>query len=122
MVSTHSINIPDSLVNEDEFVQDELKDWMNKNIDSFKPAMDLDASIYDERASLYGDPEIVNVEINDSRVSISYVFYWDAYYGCKDQNSSGRSDEAWIDATLENNILFFEEFIPADKRSTYEEF
>lgn len=121
-MSTHLITIPSYLVDEDEFVQEKLKDWMNKNIDLFKPGMDLDASIYDERASLCGDPEIVNVEITDDEVSISYVFSWDAYYGCRDQNCSGTSDEAWISAVLEDNTLFFEEFIPTDKRSTFEEF
>ena len=116
------ITIPSSLVDEDESVQDELKNWMNRNIDLFKPAMDLDASIYDERASLFGDPEILSVEVADNKVSIAYVFYWEAYYGCQDQNCSGRSAKAWIDAEFENNILFFEEYIPTDERSTYDEF
>ncbi len=121
-MSTQSITIPSSLINEDEVFQDELKDWMNDNIDLLKPAMDLDASTYDERAILYDGPKILNVEVTDNNVLIYYIFYWDAYYGCKDQNRSGISEETCIEAELEGNVLFFEEFIPLDMRSTYEEF
>lgn len=122
IVNTQFINIPISLIHENEVVQNELKDWMNENINWLEPAMDLDASTYDERAILCDGPEITKVEVTGNAVIIYYVFYWNAYYGCRDQNHSGKSEEAWFCAELENDILFFEEYFPLDKRSTCAEF
>ena len=109
------IDVPSAIEDEDELV-----DWIRENVQKFVPAMDLDASIYGERATVHGDPEITNVEVKDNRVSISYVFHWEEYNGCSDINRSGNSADC-ITGELEDYLLVFEESSPKEKRSPNDE-
>ncbi|MEJ8675537.1 hypothetical protein [Chromobacterium amazonense] len=113
--STFTVHIPSHIE------EDALVDWIKSNPDEFCRAMDLDASCYDERATL-DQTTITDVEIDQDTVSIWYEFSYSAYYGCRDMNLAGTSDGDTIIGTRKGCALTFETFIAPEPRSTFEEF
>jgi len=110
------IDIP-SYIKDDE----KLADWVCENPDLFSEAMDLDASQLDDRATVH-EVTITDVEVDEETVAIHYEYDFSAYYGCRDLNYAGTSDEDVIVGARQGNTLTFERFIPPVRRSTDEEF
>jgi len=100
---------------------DELADWVRKNPSLFSEAMDLDASQFDDRATV-DKVSISDVTVDGETVVIQYEYDYSAYYGCRDMNHANTSDEEIIVGTRQGNILSFERFKPRERRSTDEEF
>lgn len=110
------IHIP-SHIEDDE----ELAEWVRDNPDLFSGAMDLDVSQFNDRATVQ-DVTITEVEIDEESVAINYEYNFSAYYGCRDMNHDGTSDEDVIVGVKNGATLEFEKFIPPERRSTNEEF
>lgn len=114
---------PKLLIDIPSHIEDDegLAEWVRNNPDLFSSAMDLDASQFDDRATVH-EVTITEVEIDDESVAIHYEYEFSAYYGCRDMNHEGTSDEDVIVGTRQGNMIEFEKFTPPERRSTYEEF
>ena len=112
-----TVNIPTHINNDNE-----LTEWVQENKESFYPAMDLDPSVYDQRA-IIEDIEVTDIEIDEKTLRIWYRYEYSASYGCKDMYHSDISDEMMIFGQRnDGNEFLFEEFIPTEIRSTDKEF
>lgn len=114
---------PKLLIDIPSYIEDEeeLAEWVRDNPDLFSGAMDLDASQIDDRATVH-DVTITDVEVDKESVAIHYEYDFSAYYGCRDMNYAGTSDEDVIVGVRNGSTLEFEKFIPPERRSTDEEF
>lgn len=110
------IDIP-SHVDDDE----KLAEWVRENPDIFSEAMDLNAFRIDERATVH-EVKITDVEVDKKTIAIHYEYDFSAYYGCRDINHAGTSDEDVIVGARQGNTLSFDKFKPPEPRSTFEEF
>ncbi len=110
------IDIPDHIEDDGE-----LAEWVRDNPDLFSSAMDLDASQIDDRATVH-EVTITDVEIDEESIVIHYEYEFSAYYGCRDMNYEGVSDEEVIVGARQGNTIEFQKFTPPERRSTYEEF
>lgn len=97
-----------------------LKDWIANNVEEFWPAMDLDASRYDDRASL-DDVNITGIVITNTTVEIQYEYEYSAYYGCRDMNYTEIAPEDTIVGERLGNVLTFDKSIPYERPSTHDE-
>ena len=111
-----SINIPNCIEDDEQ-----LGNWVKNNPDLFFEAMDLDASQIDDRATV-DDVKITDVKVNEVSVEIHYEYDFSAYYGCRDRNHAGTSDEDVVVGVRNGATLEFERFILPKRRSTGEEF
>lgn len=109
------IEAPDNFENDEEFI-----DWVLENSELFHGAMDLDASIHDDRATV-DEVRITNVELDDASVAIYYEYDYSAYYGCRNIDHGDTSEEEVIVGKRKGHNLLFDKFKPREKRSTDEE-
>lgn len=108
-MSMFKIDIPSDIDHNNK-----LEDWVRQNQKLFYLAMNLDSSEYDPRATIENieeDVEIMDVEIDEKTVKISYRYTYYSYYGCKDIDYSDTSSGDVIIGNIEhNNTLLFEAF------------
>jgi hypothetical protein len=109
------IDIPSHIKDDDD-----LAAWIYNNPKLFYDAMDLDVSQLDARATVH-KVTITNLEIDEHSIFIDYEYAYSAYYGCRDKNYAGTSEENIIVGARKENTLEFEKFTPSEKRSTYDE-
>ena len=109
------IKIPDFIEHDND-----LEKWIHDNFELFYPSLDLDTSLYDDRAHL-DKVNLIDIEIDIDSVTIHYEYEYSAYYGCKNMDSSGTSEEELIVGERKDNTLIFEQFKPIERRSTFGE-
>ena len=105
----------------DEAIRDELE---GTGIDAsgdheLVPAMDLDVSEFDDRATV-SDVTITEVELDAESICITYTVEYDAYYGCKDMNYADAVERSITGARVGNRFTF-DAHTPLPKRTTLDE-
>jgi hypothetical protein len=118
---TTRVYIPIPQEFDDENSDFELKPYLQRFVEGeLAQALDTDVWELDDRAHAY-DTEITDVEIHGDNLNITYNVLFDAYYGCKDQNYAGQ-DERFLTGTRIGAHWVFEQYVPRQRRSTYDEF
>ncbi|MFA8630553.1 hypothetical protein QT937_017325 [Xanthomonas campestris pv. campestris] len=100
--------------------EDGIKSYIEDNIASLYPAMDLIVDDHDDRANL-DNVVIKKIHLSESDVDIEYDVEFSAYHGCKDQNYAD-SDRREINGDRTDSELIFKRFVAPPKRTTFEEF
>ena len=105
---------------EDEDEYFDLLKYFKDQIEDLKPALDLSVESLDERACFI-DVEITDVQEDENSVFIQYEATYTAYYGCGDQDHSGKDDRD-VTGIRVGDCWEFPVYVPPPRRSTYEEF
>jgi len=87
----------------------ELIAWVKCNADLFKPAMDLEESVYDSRACL-DSVHIKHVELAGDVLTIAYTFDYSVRVGCGEKIFSGESVEDRVVGKRSHRFICFSPF------------
>lgn len=112
MTDKISILLPEDISNS------RIQDFLSEHIESLWGAFDLE--LPDDRAEL-DDVTLDEVEVFEDAILIDYRVEYSVYYGCKDMNYAG-DDVRLVEGKRKGATLEFDQFVPPEPRTTFEEF
>ncbi|MFN7662115.1 MAG: hypothetical protein ACK5PQ_00060 [Alphaproteobacteria bacterium] len=92
--------------------------WENIK-EEIRDALDLDASRYDERATV-DFVNIISVLVESNLIHIEYNFQYSAYYGCRDRDITDISDNDSVTGTIIGDYVEFDTWISQEMERPYD--
>lgn len=98
---------------------EEVRDWLGEEPDAWREALDLEVWQLDPRNN-YVHHEVLQIDVQDGRISVQYDVDFYAYFGCRDIDGSGQ-DQREIRGRVDNGRVVFETYVQPDQLAPDEE-
>ncbi|OFU98045.1 MULTISPECIES: hypothetical protein [Stenotrophomonas] len=108
MYRATSVVIPAGITTDDQ-----VREWLAENVEDWEAALDLEVEYVDDRA-VYQWHQIDDIDVVGGQVRVQYTVEYDAYYGCKDMDSSGE-DERDITGQWRDGEVVFQTFVQPER-------